>query len=91
MALDVAPYGSYIIDLTQSEEHLWTKLHSKHRNVVPECYKKSTKIRNGLEYLDTAYALVRNTLKRSKLRFLSYEKYKRFIQGLGGNVEIFHC
>ena len=29
-----APYGSYVVDLTQTEEALWNKVHSKHRNVI---------------------------------------------------------
>ena len=29
----VAPFGSYIIDLRQSEETLWNNIHSKHRNI----------------------------------------------------------
>jgi hypothetical protein len=86
---DVAPYGSFIIDLTQSVENLWDRLHSKHRNVVRNATKKGVEIRNGLEYMDIAYKLVQDTLKRSKLRFLGHEEYKRFIRGLDGNVKIF--
>lgn len=85
----VAPYGSFIIDLTQPVENLWDKLHSKHRNVVRNATKKGVAIRNGPEYMDAAYELVRDTLKRSKLRFLGYDEYKRFIRGFDGNVKIF--
>ena len=70
----VAPYGSFIIDLTQPEETLWNNLHSKHRNVVRNAMKKGVEIRSGVEYLDTAYELVRDTLKRSKLGFMGYER-----------------
>lgn len=84
-----APYGSLIIDLTQPLEVLWNNLHSKHRNVVRNAKKKGVEIRNGLDYMDTAYELVRDTLKRSKLRFLGHDEYNRFIRGLDGNVKIF--
>ena len=84
-----APYGSYIIDLTQSEEILWSNLHSKHRNVVRNAVKKGVEIRNGIKYLDAAFELVRDTLKRSRLGFMGYERFKRFVLDLKGNVKIF--
>lgn len=84
-----APYGSFIIDLTQPEETLWSNLHSKHRNVVRNAMKKGVRIHSGAEYLDAAYELIRATLKRSKLGFLSYDDFNRFVFGLNGNVKIF--
>jgi hypothetical protein len=84
-----APYGSYIIDLSQSEEVLWSNLHSKHRNVVRNAIKKGVEIREGINYIDTAYKLIRNTLKRSKLGFMSYKEFKYFVQNLNENVKIF--
>jgi lipid II:glycine glycyltransferase (peptidoglycan interpeptide bridge formation enzyme) len=84
-----APYGTYVIDLSQPEEILWSNLHPKHRNVVRNAMKKGVEIRSGLGYLNTAYELVRDTLKRSRLGFMSYEKFKRFVLGLGENVKIF--
>jgi hypothetical protein len=86
---DAAPYGSYIVDLSQPEETLWSNLHSKHRNVVRNAMNKGVEIRNGMEYLNTAYELVRGTLKRSRLRFMGYEGFKRFVISLDENVKIF--
>lgn len=85
----VAPYGTYIIDLSQPEETLWKNLHSKHRNVVRNAMKKGVEIRSGMEYLNTAYELVRDTLKRSRLGFMGYETFKNFVLGLDENVKIF--
>lgn len=84
-----APYGTYIIDLTQTEETLWNKVHSKHRNVIRNAVKKGVQLLSGLEYLDTAYKLVRDTFKRSKLSFMSHEEFKRMVVGLGPNVKVF--
>ena len=84
-----APYGSFIIDLTQPEETLWSNLHSKHRNVVRNAMKRGVEIRSGVEYLNTAYELIRDTLKRSRLGFLGYGEFKRFVLGLNGSVKIF--
>jgi len=84
-----APYGTFIIDLTQAEEALWTNLHSKHRNVIRNAINKGVEIRCGLEHLSTAYELTRETLKRSKLGFMSYGEFERFVRGLNENVKIF--
>jgi len=84
-----APYGSYIIVLNQPEETLWNNLHSKHRNVIRNAMKKKVEIQNGIKYLEIAYQLVRDTLRRSKLGFLNYKKFREFVLGLGQNIEIF--
>ncbi|MDF0643868.1 MAG: peptidoglycan bridge formation glycyltransferase FemA/FemB family protein [Nitrospira sp.] len=84
-----APYGTFIIDLTQAEEALWTNLHSKHRNVIRSAKNKGVEIRCGTEHLSTAYDLTRETLKRSKLRFMSEGEFEHFVCGLNEHVKIF--
>jgi hypothetical protein len=83
-----APYGTYIIDLEQPEESLWDNLHSKHRNVIRNAMKNGVEIQSGVEHMDTAYELVRATLKRSRLGFMGFEKFQRMVLGLGENVKI---
>ena len=84
-----APYGSYIIDLSQSEETLLANLHSKHRNVLRNAIKKGVLIRSGLEFLPVAHQLVRDTVGRSNLGFMSYADFERFVSSLGQNVKVF--
>jgi hypothetical protein len=84
-----APYGTYIVDLTQEEEVLWDNLHSKNRNVIRNAKKKGVEIRSGLEYLEAVYTVVRNTLKRSGLGFMSYEAFRRYILSFGSQVKIY--
>lgn len=86
---DAAPYGTYIIDLCQPEETLWKNLHSKHRNVIRNSINKGVEIQSGLEYMDIAYDLIRNTLKRSGLSSMDYEAFKRYVISLNDNVKIF--
>jgi hypothetical protein len=90
-----APYGSHIIDLTQSETSLWNNLHAKHRNVIRNAAKKGVHIVAGPEHLDTAFHLVRDAFLRSakgaagKLRIglrLDYEGFKRQVHTFGENV-----
>ena len=85
---DAAPYGSFIIDLSQSEETLWANMHSKHRNVVRNATKKGVQIVTGQQYVETAHSIIAETLKRSKLRFMSLESFKNFVDGLGENIEV---
>lgn len=86
---DAAPYGTHIIDLTQPEEVLWNNMHSKHRNVVRNAAKKGVQIRRGLEFADRAFDLVVTTFKRSALPFMDKNTFRRVIDGLGENVEVF--
>ncbi|MGZ3939326.1 MAG: lipid II:glycine glycyltransferase FemX [Flavisolibacter sp.] len=84
-----APYGTYIVDLSQSEETLWNKLSSSHRRKVRLAMKQGIQIQSGIKYIDIAYTLVRDTFKRSALPFMGYDAFKRMIIGLGENVKIF--
>ena len=85
---DAAPYGSYIIDLTQPEDILWRNIDRITRQNINTAQKKGVSIRSGIEHLDAAYMLVVDTFKRSKLPFMSYEAFKRYVLGLGENGKI---
>ena len=39
--------------------------------------------------LDIAYAIICDTLKRSSFKFMSYKSFKKFVQDLKENMEIF--
>jgi hypothetical protein len=83
-----APYGTYIIDLKQTEETLFGNFSSSHRRKVRLATKKGVQIKSGIEYMDTAYELVRDTFKRSKLGFMSQKAFTRYVRGLEENVKI---
>ena len=78
-----APYGSYIIDLTQPEDVLWRNVAKISRQNIGTAIKSGVTIRAGAEYIDASYALVRETFKRSKLPFMSHEAFRRYVAGLG--------
>ncbi len=84
-----APYGTYIIDLSQPEETLWSNLSASHRRKVRLAMKQGVQIRSGIEHIETAYSMVRDTFKRSELSFMNYDAFKRMVSGLGENVKIF--
>ena len=90
---DAAPYGSYIIDLRQPEDVLWKNIDRITRQNINMAQKKGVNIQNGIEYLEGAYMLIRDTFKRSKIPFMNFESFKHFVQGLGeyGQIMIAHC
>ena len=80
---DAAPYGSYVIDLSKSEEVLWRNINRIQRQNINKAKKKGISISIGTQRLDEAYRLIRDTFKRSKLPFMSFESLKRYVHGLG--------
>jgi hypothetical protein len=85
---DAAPYGTYVIDLTPSEETLLKNLNSSHRRKLRLAMKQGVQIRSGMEYLQISYELVRDTFGRSKMGFMSLEDYERYVKSLGDHVKI---
>lgn len=83
-----APYGTLFVDLTESEEKLWKNLHSKHRNVIRNAQRQSVLIRSGREYADIAYKLIRDTFRRSYMRYMSRVSFDRMLAGLGEYVKV---
>lgn len=83
-----APYGTYIIDLDHPEETLWNNLNSSHRRKVRLAMKQGVEVKSGLEHIETAYTLVRDTFKRSKMGFMSGLAFRDYVMSFGGNVKI---
>ena len=84
-----APYGTFIIDLTQPEETLWNNLSSSHRRKLRLATKSGVKIKTGVEHLKTVYTLVHKTFKRSGLNFMAYDTFERQMMGLSDGVKVF--
>jgi len=85
---DAAPYGSYVIDLSQPEDVLWKNIERITRQNINTAQRKGVSIRSGIEHTDAAYKLVADTFKRSKLPFMNYDSFRRFVLGLGENGKI---
>jgi hypothetical protein len=78
-----APYGSYIIDLLQAEDILWHNIERITRQNIKTAIKKGVTIQEERGSLRPVYELIRNTFKRSRIPFMDYASFKRFIEGLG--------
>ncbi len=80
---DAAPYGSYIVDLKPSEEVLWKNIGRITRQNIGTAKKDGVRIDQGLQYLEPAYRLIKETFARSRLPFMSYKSLQRYMAGLG--------
>jgi hypothetical protein len=85
---DPAPYGSYVIDLQQPEDVLWKNVSKTTRQNITAARKDGVSIREGIEFLDPAYDLIRETFRRSKLVFMDRDSFKRFALSLGENGKL---
>lgn len=84
------PFGSHIIDLTLSEEELWNKVHSKHRNVIRKAEKSDIKVTSGgIELLPEYLIAEKDTMERSNLTVGTESTYSTCFKEFGNNVRIF--
>jgi len=84
-----APYGTFKIDLTQSEEKIQETMSTSHRRKIRLAIREGVKVKSGKEYAEIAYELIRDTFKRSRLGFMKFDAFKKYLEGLGHNVRIF--
>jgi len=85
---EAAPYGTYAIDLQQPEHVLWANMSSKTRQHVRGALKSGIVIREGAEFLEPAYDLIRETFRRSKTPFMDRTAFERFVRGLGEHAKL---
>jgi Acetyltransferase (GNAT) domain len=85
---DAAPYGTFIKDLDQPEDALMKAIHSTFRYNIRRAIRERVEVKEGLQYLDTAYGLVGDTLKRSGQSFRKYDEFKKTVKSLGEQVKI---
>lgn len=78
-----APYGTYIIDLQPAEEVLWHNMASKTKQNINKAIKLGVTIQEAREEIKPAYELIRETFKRSKLPFMSFNAFQKYLDGLG--------
>ena len=82
-------FGTYKIKLKRHEEDLWNNIHSKHKNKIRKGLKSGIQILNDKKYSDIAYSLIRDTLSRSKMKFMPKSSFLRLMNNLKNNLEIF--
>jgi hypothetical protein len=83
-----APYGSYVIDLQQPEEILWRNISKTSRHDITAAQKNGVSVHEGMELLDSAYDMFRETFRRSKMGFMSRNSFKQLALSLGENCKL---
>lgn len=84
------PFGSHVIDLSQTEEELWGKVHSKHRNVIRKAEKESVEIKKGRNELISDYvALERQTQDRTGRKASGLYYYEKQLNTLKENIIVY--
>ena len=83
-----APYGTFIKNLNQPEDALMKEIHSTFRYNIRRATREGVEIKEGLEYLDSSYGLIANTLNRSGQPFKKYHEIKKAILAFGEQVRI---
>jgi hypothetical protein len=78
-------FGSYIIDLSKSEDELFAGLHSKHRNVIRKAQKDGLVVLYGNEYMLDCFNLINETFARQGMLAPKIEYIKRLTK-LNDNV-----
>lgn len=82
------PFGSYYLDLGQSENQIWLNLHKKHRNAIRRAINGNIRIEIDKKNIDIAYRLIKGTMQRSQKPFHSKKQFYRIAESLGKNVEV---
>lgn len=80
------PFGSYIIDLENTTDSLFAKVHSKHRNVIKKAEKDGVDIVIGREELLDDYCVIDNeTWARSNKSAYSRDSYVSLLKSCPSN------
>jgi len=78
-----APYGSYFLDLQQAQETLWRQINYTTRKNINTAVRHGVTVRTAPECVNSAYELIAETFRLSKLPFMSSDAFSRFLEGLG--------
>ena len=68
-------FGSYIINLTKSEDDLFAAVHSKHRNVIRKAEKDGVTVTNAEEYKEACKNLVNETAVRQHINVITEDSF----------------
>ena len=82
------PYGTYVIDLRKPEEVLWKNVDRITRQNIGTAQRDGVSVREGAEFLEPAYDLIRETFARSEMAFMDRDAFERFAHGLGQHGKV---
>lgn len=82
------PFGSHIVNLEEDLETLWSKVHSKHRNVIKKAEKDGVEIVKGTDdkILKDYHSIDVQTWERSNVKANGVEDLKKEILSKGDDI-----
>ena len=85
------PFGSHVINLSLTEDELWAKVHSKHRNVIKKAEKDGVQVVFGTsdKLIEDYHSIDIETWKRSKKNATGLDALKKQVLSLGDNAIIY--
>ncbi|WP_455624961.1 lipid II:glycine glycyltransferase FemX [Parabacteroides sp.] len=84
----VIPWGSYTIDLTRSDEEIFTSFHTKHKNVIRKAAKEGVIIECNGDY-EAVWRNVSDTLHRQKVYPPQFSYYEQLAKNIPDNVAFY--
>lgn len=79
-------FGTYQINLSQTEEQLWRNVHSKHKNVIRNAEKNNVKLKYGELQIENFHLLYRQTMERSNMYCEDILHFKKMYQTFPKNT-----
>lgn len=79
-------FGTYIVDLSLTEEELFKKVHSKHRNVIRKAEKDGIIIEESANFFHDCVSLIQSTLARQNMIVPEQSSY-HYLLSLGKYAE----
>lgn len=86
----VVPWGSYIIDLTRSEDEIFTSFHSKHKNVIRKADKEGATVDCKADYHEV-WKNICDTLKRQNVYPPQLSYYEKLVNNIPDNMAFYTC
>ena len=86
----VVPWGSYIIDLTRTEDEIFSSFHTKHKNVIRRAAKEGVVVDCNADYHEV-WKNISDTLERQKVYPPQLSYYKRLIDNVPNNIAFYTC
>ena len=80
---------TYQVDLSKSEEDLFSALHVKHRNVIKRASKNGVEILSGIEQRKDCFLIIRETMARQNKPYISNSQIEKYEKCLGENVSFY--
>lgn len=86
--LDVAPFGTFYIDLTNDESILWNNIHSKHRNVIRKAKSNSININFNADEFLMVLNFINNSQKRTGGNEINFNYWQKLSNKIPNNILI---